>query len=295
MKNIVHLSAVIFIALLYIGCDKDDIVATPSAPAGLSASATSVVLLPEGSATIVISNGTEPYAIVEQPNTTIAEAQMTEGRTLMIKSKILGSTSVKVKDSSTPSKFVTISISIVDAYTASTSGSLSFNSDRGDISMSGIAAIGNNAPTSGVGVIALSEFSGTAVYAYNVNSPTNLDIVTIYFQSNTNLAVGPYYYPSSGKVVKITYQQGVNPNDSLSMDRGYIIATSAMANIEILTSSAIKGTFSGVGFYIDNGTPVTSQTINITNGLFNAPILKIGKKQESIIEKLVLRIVGRSR
>lgn len=293
MNNIFFRSTLLIFALAHFSCDTNDLVATSTPPAGLSASATSVVLLAEGSASIVISNGTEPYSVVEQPNTTIADAQLTEGRTLMIVSRSLGSTVVKIKDSSTPSKTVTISISVIAAYTTSTSGSLSFNSNRGDISMSGIGSIGNNAPTSGTGVIALSEFDGTAVYAYSVNSPISIDLVVMYFRSTTNLAVGSYGYPSTGKVVMITYQQNVNPNDSLSMDRGYILATSATANIETLTSSEIKGTFNGTGYYMDNGTPVSSQTISVTNGLFNAPIFKIGKKQNSLVETLVLRLVKR--
>ncbi len=271
MRKICFVLIAVVITIMNFGCDKEDAVVTSTPPPQLSASATSIVLLTEGSATIVISNGTEPYSISDQPNTTIAEVQMTESRTLSIVSKSLGSTTVKVKDSSTPSKTVTISINVVAAYTSSVSGSLSFNSNRGDISISGIGSIENSAPTSGAGVIALGEFSG----------------------SNTNLAVGSYGYPSSGKVVMISYQQGVNPNDSLSMDRGYILATSALANIETLSSSVIKGTFSGVGYYIDNGTPVPSQTINVTNGVFNAPIVQIGKKQESVIEKIVLQSIKR--
>jgi len=293
MQKIFCVLIAVVVTVMNFGCDKEDAVVTSTPPPQLSASATSVVLLTEGSAAIVISNGTEPYSISDPPNTTIAEVQMTESRTLSIVSKSLGSTTVKVKDSSTPSKTVTISINVVAAYTSSVSGSLSFNSNRGDISISGIGSIENSAPTSGAGVIALGEFSGTVLYAYKVNSTTNIDVVMVLFQSHSNLTVGTYGYPSTSKAVMISYQQGVNPNDSLSMDRGYILATSAIANIETLSSSVIKGTFSGVGYYIDNGTPAPSQTIAITNGVFNAPIVQIGKKQESVIEKIVLQSIKR--
>lgn len=295
MKKFHQVFFVISLSMIFFACDKEDSVVTPTPPAALSASATNVVLLTSASTTVVISNGTEPYTIVEQPNTTIAEAQMTESRTLMISSKTLGSTTVKVKDSSTPVKTVSISINVVDAYTTSTSGSLSFSSNRGDISASGIGSLGNNAPTSGAGVLALSDFSGVVVYAYKVNSPTNIDVVTVLFQSNTTLAAGTYGYPSSGKVVQISYMPNVDPTDSLSMDRGYILATSATSTIETLSSSVIKGTFNGTGYYMNNGTAVTSQTISVTNGVFNAPILKIGKRQESAIENLVLRILKQTK
>jgi hypothetical protein len=293
MKNILLVLSMVSIGLISFACDKEDTVVTPVSEPALVASATSIILLTNASATVVIGNGTEPYTIVEQPNTAIANAQMTESRTMMISSKAIGSTTVKVKDSSSPVRTISVSIKVVEAYTTTASGSLSFNSNRGNIAVSGIGSLGTTAPTSGAGVIALSEFSGSVVYAYKVNSPTNIDVVTIYFQNNTSLSVGTYYYPASGRVVQISFLQNVNPNDTLSMDRGYILATSAVASIDTLSSSVITGTFEGTGYYMDHGTPTISQTISVTGGLFSAPILKIGKKQESDIEKLVLRIVKR--
>ncbi|MDP1678221.1 MAG: hypothetical protein Q8L88_15295 [Bacteroidota bacterium] len=292
MKKLVHVLFVISISVLTVGCDnsKNSLV-TPTV-LGLSASATTVILLTNDSTEIVVSSGIEPYTITEQADGAIVAVTLS-GRVLAINSNTIGTTAVKIKDSSIPAKTITITINVVAAYTTSTSGSLSFNSDRGNFSSNGIGMQTNTLPISGAGVIALSEFDGTLIYAYKVNSVTSIDIVTMFFQSKTNLATGTYEYPSSDKSVEITYSPNVNPADTLTLDRGYILAASANANIETLSSTVIKGVFSGNGYYADNGNYVQSQTIAISNGTFNVPILKIGKRQESVIEQLVLKMIKR--
>ena len=292
MKNIYQIVTIIYISIVLVGCDNSKDSLTPPTIEGLSASASSVILLTNDNTSVVVSNGMDPYMIEEDANGSIAFVQL-EGRVLTIKSKTLGATTVKIKDSSTPAKTITIAINVVASYTTNTSGSLSFSSNRGNFSANGIGLKTNSTPASGTGVIALSEFKETLIYAYTVNSPTSIDIVTMLFQGNSNLSAGSYEYPSTGNVVLISYLPNVNPSDSLSTGSSYTLSVSAIANIETLTSSAIKGTFGGTGYFWNNGVDVPSQTINVTNGVFNVPVLKIGKRQENAIEKLIVRSINR--
>ena len=282
------------LSIYYTGCDNsDDSPAAPSA-LGLSATATTVILLTNDSGYVVISNGIEPYVITEPADGTVASAVL-GGRVVAITSAALGTTAIKIKDSSIPAKTISITVTVVASYTTPTSGSLSFTSDRGNVSINGIGSLGNSPPTSGAGVIALGEFNGTLVYAYTVHSMTNIEIVTLFFQSKSVLTAGTYTFPSSDKSVEIIYRPNVDPADTLTMNRRYILATTATANVETLSSTSIKGTFSGTGYYDDNGTFVPSQTIAVSAGTFTVPVLMIGKRQESNMEKLIVGMFKQSR
>jgi hypothetical protein len=71
--------------------------------------------------------------------------------------------------------------------------------------------------------------------------------------------------------------------------------STATANISAFTSSNAQGTFSGSGVYYLHATPNYSQTINITGGTFNVPVMPGSGSANPVnnkIERIVKRIVS---
>lgn len=87
-------------------------ISLPSIPSNaLTASPSSVRLLPGGSRAVSISNSTIPDTIVIAPNSLVATASLND-TVLTIKAVALGSTSVRVADHSLPPKLVDIVITV---------------------------------------------------------------------------------------------------------------------------------------------------------------------------------------
>jgi len=191
------------------------------------------------------------------------------------------------------------SISFKTYISTGTSGTVSFNSDKGNFSANGIY---NPSATTGSGAGGfLMTSSGSnilAIYAYRFNSITSLDLAIIEFMDTAPIAAGTFTYPStSSKSVLISYFPALNLNDTTSSF--YLLMTSTTATISALSSSNAQGTFSGNGMYFVNGTPNPSQTITVTGGSFNVPVT-VGsggtiKQANSKIEGIVRRIVNSSK
>lgn len=174
-----------------------------------------------------------------------------------------------------------------------TAGTLAFNSDKGNFSANGVY---NSNATSGTGAGAFLQSSGStnmlAIYAFRVNSPTSFDITLVQFLDSSPISSGAYSYPpSSAKMVMVNYFPNMNPNDTTNVN--FYSLSSVTANISALTSTNVQGTFSGTGMYYMNDAPNPSQTITLTGGTFNTPILPSGGllKTENKIENLVKRIL----
>jgi hypothetical protein len=292
MKNILNSVGYLCLIMILFGCDKESTgdefgIGTGSI---LSASSTNLALLIGGQGKTVITGGTEPYSVLENTNSSVITVQISS-RELQVTALAEGSSSVKVKDSSSPAKTITISVTVKTSYTANVPGSLLFTSTRGNYSANGIAVYGNIPPVSGEGVIAIQDFETLFLLAYKVNSPADIDVTIISFESNTADYSGTFLYPGTLKRVFISYFPHGNPNDSTFLEVGYLLASTATAAIDSISASTMRGTFSGHGYFLTYGTLVTSQTIDVTNGAFNAPIVHTGSMEETTLERNVIRMV----
>ncbi|HAP34460.1 MAG TPA: hypothetical protein DCQ28_00385 [Bacteroidetes bacterium] len=212
-----------------------------------------------------------------------------------------GSTSVVVKDNGSPAKTVTIPITVTTSGGGgggfTTAGTVSFSSNKGNFTASGIY---NGDATTGSGAGAMTMSSGGSyimqVTGYRVNSATSIDIAILQFMDTSPIASGSYNYPptSGTKTVIVSYAPAVNPNDT---NENIYLLTSTTANISAFSSSNTQGTFSGNGMYYSNGTVVPTNTIAITGGTFNVPVIPlialnvlqqpIDKKIEKIIKRIM--------
>ena len=261
----------------------------------LSATVNPVSVAVGGDQQTVISGGTSPYSIQTAPYSSTATASIS-GATVTVHGVAAGSTSMVVKDNSSPAKTVTISIN-VGSGTFTTSGTLSFSSNVANFSATGIY---NETSLTGSG--AGGYFSTTSgqniviVYGYKYNSSTSLDLVIVEYADASAIVAGTYSYPAATKMVLISYVPAMNPSSSTFTD--LYMLTSATSAISVITSSNAQGTFSGSGMFISNGTPDPSRTIAVTNGSFNVPLIvgtSLAKSTDDKIESIVRKIVNSRR
>jgi hypothetical protein len=265
--------------------------------AALTANPTSVTVVKGSTATVTISGGTTPYTIQTAPTSTVATATIS-GATLSVTGVAAGSTSVTVKDNSSPANTVTVAITVTTSGGGfTTAGSMSFTSNQGNFSANGIY---NPSATTGTGAGAILQSSGGSnfltVYGFRVNSATSFDIALVQFMDSSPIATGSFVYPptTGSKLVMISYFPAMNPSDTTT-ESFYLLST-ATANISAITSSNAQGTFSGSGMFYVNSTPNPSQTINITGGTFNVPVIPGGANTvNNKIEGIVKRIVSQQR
>jgi hypothetical protein len=252
----------------------------------------SVTVVKGSTATVTISGGTTPYNIQTTPTSSVATATIS-GSTLSITGVGAGTTSVIVKDNSATAKTVSVDITVTATAPTGTSGTVSFNSDKGNFTATGVyspsATSGNGA---GGFARTISGYNVLEVYAYRFNSATSFDLLFIQFMDTAPIATGTFTYsPTSSKTVTIAYSPGLNPNSTTS--DAYILTSSATAVLSAYSSSNATGTFNGSGVYYVNNTPNTSQTINVTGGTFNVPVSPGGANPvNSKIEGIVKRIVS---
>ena len=241
----------------------------------------------------VISGGTSPYSIQSSPSSSIATASIS-GATVTVHGVAAGSTSMVVKDNSSPAKTVTINITVNSGSIIFTSsGTLSFSSNVANFSATGIYNV-NALTGSGAGGF-LTTSSNLLVYGYKYNSSTSVDISMVEFTDASPIAAGTYVMPpiTGTKSVTISYIPGLNPSSSTVTDM-YILVISATATISALNTSTAQGTFSGSGLFVSNSVPDYTRTITVTNGSFNVPYLvgvspanPADKNIESIVKKIV--------
>lgn len=277
-------------ALIFLpSCDKESDNPADGGTAGLSASARNLKLLSGAEASVILSGGTLPYVIESQSDPAVASASL-DSRTLLISAGALGTATIKVKDSAPTPKSLDVTVTVVSSYTAGIAGSFQFQSDRGAYSVSGVGSIGAAAPVSGSGVVALSEYGGLVVIAYTVVSPSRYDMATVLFLDSKNIAPGDYTYPTAGnRQVQISYMPDQDPADTTDTYTGYILANSGFASVTAMVNGAVSGTFSGNGFFVDHDTLKSAQTIQVTGGQFDCPVIAIGSAQQLRSDNPVVR------
>jgi hypothetical protein len=149
-------------------------------------------------------------------------------------------------------------------------GTFSFNSNRGNFSAQGIFdTMFTN--TSASGAFKYTERGQTVVmvFAYNIVSPTNVQFAFAGVVDTIGTTSTGTYSFSTGTGSKIAFF-GYIPNaaDTSSAAAFYIMANGSMV-ITALTETNVTGTFSGTG----TNESVPTQTITVTNGSCNTPIV----------------------
>ena len=178
-----------------------------------------------------------------------------------------------------------------------TAGTISFSSNKGNFTATGI--YDEKATTgSGAGAFTQSSAGGNTltIYGFRVNSATSIDITVIQFMDSAPIATGSFVSPSTGsKSVTVLYFPANNPNDTT--ENFYLLST-ATANISAISASNAQGTFSGNGVYSANGTLDPTNTIAVTSGTFNVPVMPLitlNVLQQPIdnkIERIIKRIMS---
>lgn len=103
------------VALLIASCKSSD--SGPSSPpsgGGLTATPSSVHLMPSQNALVSLSGGTRPESITSSPNSSVATASLID-TVLTIHAVGVGSTSVTIGDHSSPQKTASVAITIATA------------------------------------------------------------------------------------------------------------------------------------------------------------------------------------
>ncbi len=151
-----------------------------------------------------------------------------------------------------------------------TEGTLSFSSTKGSFSAKGIFdTLMTNASASGAFTYTENKKTIVMVFAYNVVSQTNVQMV---FSGSADtigtVSTGSYpFNPTSGTKIAIF---GYIPNimDTTANTSFYALTKGALI-ISSISASAVAGTFEGSGVNAFD----TLQTINITTGTFNTPVV----------------------
>lgn len=153
-----------------------------------------------------------------------------------------------------------------------TSGTFSFNSTKGNFSAQGIFdTLMANPSASGAFKYTEGNRTFVVIFAYNVTSQTNVQIVFSGIADTLNAtSTGSYSFAgTNGSKIGIF---GYIPNAAdTTMNGGafYVLTTGAM-NVSTLSTTGVAGTFAGTGLNAFDST----QTIVITNGNYNTPIVE---------------------
>ena len=272
-------------------------VSVPVTVASMIATPNSVTVAKGSTATVTFSGGTAPYFILTAPNSAVATSSMVSP-TVTVTGVAADTTSVTVKDNSSPANTVTVKITVTATTPppTGTSGTASFNSDKGNFTATGVY---NPSATSGTGAGGFLQSGGgnnvLVIYAYRFNSATSLDLLIIQCMDSSPIAVGTYPYPpTSAKSAFIAYYPAGNPADSSA--NFYLLSTSTSAVISAISATNAQGTFSGNGMFYVNSTVNPTNTIAVTGGSFNVPVTAgsggVTRQSNSKIESIVRRLVN---
>jgi hypothetical protein len=153
-----------------------------------------------------------------------------------------------------------------------TSGTFSFSSSKGNFSAQGIFdTLMVNPSASGAFKYSEGTSSIIMIFAYNIVSQTNVQIVFAGIADTLNAtSTGSYSFAgTNGSKIGIF---GYIPNaaDTSSTGGAFYVLTSGAMNITSLSATAIAGSFAGNGMNAFD----TTNTIAITNGTYNTPIVE---------------------
>jgi hypothetical protein len=272
-------------------------------PGGLTADPNYLRLAVAEQKTSTISGGTTPYSILTPPNAGVASASIS-GSVVTVTGVGGGDAFIVVKDNSSPYKTATINVGVYQIFTSS--GSLSFTSDVGNFSATGIfdnASDSMPTNTQGAGGFFshdLGPFAALEVVGYVKNSSTNWDIAVVVCVDSANIAAGTYSFLANGpgpiRRAEFMYVKGWNPSDTTGnnpFDSGSYMLVTGSASLSSYTGTSAQGTFSGTGQWFAQDIPDPTKPITLTNGTFTVPVISgsiLKSSDQKAIEKLLHRL-----
>ncbi len=150
-------------------------------------------------------------------------------------------------------------------------GTFSFSSNQGNFIANGVFDT-LMASSNASGAFKYTEGNRTfvMVFAYNVSSQTNMQVVFAGMADTASTTSTGTYSFNNSTGSKVGFF-GYFPNlaDTSSAAKFFVLTNGAM-NVSSLTATAIAGTFSGTGVNVFD----TLQTIALTNGTYNSPIVE---------------------
>lgn len=152
-----------------------------------------------------------------------------------------------------------------------TEGTFSFSSNKGNFTATGIFdTLMTNPSASGAFTYTENKKTIVMVFAYNIISQTNVQMVfSGVVDTLGSVSTGSYpFNPTSGTKGALF---GYIPNlMDTSMNASFYVLTKGALNVSSISASAVAGTFTGTGVNAFD----TLQTINITSGTFNTPVVE---------------------
>ncbi|MFA6455316.1 MAG: hypothetical protein WCW40_00740 [Bacteroidota bacterium] len=154
-----------------------------------------------------------------------------------------------------------------------TAGTFSFSSNRGNISANGIFDTLYTAKNaSGAFRFKSGNANIVVVFAYNTVSQTNVQVAFVGVVDTVNaIAVGSFPFTLTTANKRAFFGYFPNAADSTAATQFYGL-TSGSVTVSAISATQITGTFSGTGY--DQNNSANPQTIDVTGGTFNTPVVE---------------------
>ena len=152
-----------------------------------------------------------------------------------------------------------------------TEGTFSFTSNKGNFSATGVFdTLMSNPSASGAFTYTENGKTVVMVFAYNIVSQTNIQMVfSGVADASGSVTAGsyPFNVTTGTKIGIFGYFPNLSDNSASS---AFYVLTSGAMNVPSVSNAAVAGTFSGSGVNAED----TLQTISITNGSYNTPVVE---------------------
>ncbi|MBP6672516.1 MAG: hypothetical protein KA247_05175 [Bacteroidetes bacterium] len=166
-----------------------------------------------------------------------------------------------------------------------TEGTFSFTSNRGNFTATGVYdTLMTNPSASGAFTYTEDGKTVVMVFAYNIVSQTNIQMVFsgVADASGTVTAGSyPFNVETGSKVGIFGYFPNLADNSAAS---AFYVLTGGAMNVSSVSTGAVAGTFAGTGVNVED----TLQTITITNGTYNTPVVERYYETPGTIEALAV-------
>ena len=288
-KLVVCLVLVGCVGVLFTGCKNDDEPTSPdgTTPGGglTSSIPTSILIFAVAEVSAKITGGTPPYSVQSNTNPQVATASISND-TVTIMAVNPGTTIIVIEDSSSsPGDAATSNTVTFTVEVWGGSGSMSFNSDQGNFSVSGV--LPNLPPGQGAGGVRVvpGDREQLLLFGAALNSATDWSITILCFfsQQSATLDTGTYLFLFPAV---FSWFPHLNPNDSTTSENVFLLSDGS-ANLSSLSESHAQGTFSGSGYNIQTG-----DLISVSNGQFDISYARgeLSPSANDVIEVIVRKI-----
>ena len=242
---------------------------------------------------IYFSGGTSPYAVDVNSNFAIATVSF-NFNSMEVTGVAEGTTSVVIRDNATPQNKVTIPITVIPRPRFTTAGQISFTSSKGNFSANGIAMddiISVPPDGEGAGEWMATSINGNIgiIQGYKKKSATIVDIIAVYYLKKD---FTPASLPIDSLIFKMdsAFVVFALNGDLTSQSADLYVLTSGIVTFKDLSTQHASGSFSGIGVMKRDDLIYPSNTVSVTEGLFDVPVLLDNPVSVSSVNKEDKRI-----